>query len=468
MQDVEQITGQALYCAGLLRKGESLSGNVVFKDLVLKCLTPSGTGAPVNWRKLFKDFPELIDRLEDEIKAMEDIGGFFQSRADTDKGSSSTDNSGITRYSGKLAAGMEPVPGYRLEEKLGEGGFGEVWRAIGPGGFPVALKFVGLKEKTKAFELRSLDLLKSLRHPNLLVTFGSWETENNLVIAMELADCSLHDVFKKYQSRNSSGIPFDELINYMEGASEGIDYLNSYQSPFSGDSKKVAIQHRDIKPQNLLIVGGKAKIGDFGLIRKLETNETSHTGMMTSAFAAPEFFEGKTSNNSDQYSLAVSYCLLRGGSLPFSGSIVQILKGHNSPDLTMLPEIERKTVKKALAKNPTDRWQNCKSFIDALKVSNFDNSLKIKPDKPGFSGGIVTGMELVPGHSHEEKLGEGVFGEVSGVQAPEGFAVNDLQESSINVSLPTIWYIIGHWINKYYFLIWIIIISLWVCFFLFR
>src|SRR5262249_60786143 len=85
-------------------------------------------------------------------------------------------------------AGTEPVPGYLLVRRLGEGGFGEVWEATGPGGFRVAFKFVALRGPAGRAELRSLEVIKNLRHPNLLTIFGTWVNDGCLIIGMELAD----------------------------------------------------------------------------------------------------------------------------------------------------------------------------------------------------------------------------------------------------------------------------------------
>jgi hypothetical protein len=130
-----------------------------------------------------------------------------------------------TRYD-ELRPNWEPIPGYRLEKKLGKGGFGEVWKATGPGGFSVALKFVSMSGHLGASELRSLEIIKTLRHPNLLAIFGSWQAHGFLIIAMELADRSLHDRLQEAQNQGLSGIPRDELIGYMQEAAKGIDYLN--------------------------------------------------------------------------------------------------------------------------------------------------------------------------------------------------------------------------------------------------
>ena len=86
-----------------------------------------------------------------------------------------------------LEAGVQPVPGYRLVERLGQGGCGEVWKATGPGGFELALKFVCLAGSIGPLELRAMQIIKDVRHPHLLATFGAWQVGRYLIIAMELA-----------------------------------------------------------------------------------------------------------------------------------------------------------------------------------------------------------------------------------------------------------------------------------------
>ena len=167
-----------------------------------------------------------------------------------------------------------------------------------------------------------------------------------------------------------SGIPPTELLEYLRQAAKGVDYLNEPQHTFSG-KQRVSIQHRDIKPQNILLVGSGVKVADFGLVRVLDRAMTGHTGNMTPAYAAPEFLQGQLSAQSDQYCLAVTYCELRGGRLPFEGTLEQVLNGHlaNAPDLSMLPESERPAVKRALAKEPLKCWPSCHAFVEALAES---------------------------------------------------------------------------------------------------
>ena len=266
-----------------------------------------------------------------------------------------------------LEAGEMPVDGYLLEERLGRGGFGEVWRALGPGGFRVAMKFITLDDRAGRLEKRSLELMKAIQHPHLLAMFGAWERHGSLIIAMELGRCTLLQRLNDALDQGWLGVPPTELLEYMREAAKGIDYLNEPVHKL-GDSATQGIQHRDIKPQNLLLVGSGLKVADFGLAKLLEQSIMEVSGSMTPAYAAPEQFNGQASRWSDQYSLAVSYCHLRGNALPFTGSAAQVVAGHltKNPDLTMLPEAERPVVARALAKEPTKRWPSCKAFVDAL------------------------------------------------------------------------------------------------------
>jgi serine/threonine protein kinase len=275
-----------------------------------------------------------------------------------------------------LSAGASPVAGYVLVKLLGKGGFGEVWNATGPGGFSVALKFIRLGGEAARVELRSLEVMKSIRHGHLLHMSGAWQVGDYLIIAMELADCTLLDQLNAARKQDEKGIPPAELIEYMRDAAKGIDYLNE-RHHLTPSGNPVAIQHKDIKPQNLLVVGGTVKVADFGLARVLQHTVTMATGNMTPAYAPPEFFEDKVTRWSDQYSLAVTYCQLRGGQLPFTGSALQIMAGHASrvPDLSMIPGPERAPVARALSKKPEERWPDCRAFVEALADTRKDRDL---------------------------------------------------------------------------------------------
>jgi hypothetical protein len=250
-----------------------------------------------------------------------------------------------------VVPGYESIPGYGLQHIIGRGGVGEVWKASTPDGRAVALKLIQWAAGRAEGELRGLESIKTINHPSVVRIFDVLKTEAYLVISMELADRTLLDAWWE-------GLSNDQLGAFFRQAADGIDYLHAQ-----------GIQHRDIKPHNLLLIGRTLKVADFGLARVLQHSVTGHTGRLTVAYAAPEFFEHRTAKSSDQYSLAITYCQLRGARMPFVGTPAQIIAGHlhQSPDLTMLPEGERFAVGKALSKHPEERWPSCRAFIEAVQ-----------------------------------------------------------------------------------------------------
>ena len=261
----------------------------------------------------------------------------------------------------RLQAGHEPIEGYILEELIGRGGFGEVWRANAPGGIKKAVKFVfGHQQGSRATqELKSLERIKSIQHPFIL-TLERFEFVNDqLVIVTELAEGSLEDIYSQHRERGSCGIPHDQLLAYLKDTADALDYLHDlYQ-----------LQHLDIKPANLLVVGGRIKVADFGLLKDLGEVDCSLVGGLTPIYAAPEVFDGRPSMHSDQYSLAVMYQELLTSTRPFSGRTIAQLATqhvHNAPNLEPLPAADRPCVARALEKSPERRFESCSEFVDKL------------------------------------------------------------------------------------------------------
>src|SRR5258707_2018459 len=227
----------------------------------------------------------------------------------------------------RIESQAEPIPGYRLLERLGGGGFGEVWKAVAPGGLLKAIKFVygdlrtgddedGVRAEQ---ELKALSRVKTVRHPYILSLERYDIIDGQLLIVMELADKNLWDRFRECQGEGLPGIPRPELLGYLDECAEALDLMNSeYQ-----------LQHLDIKPQNLFLVHHHVKVADFGLVKDLEGSMASVTGGITPVYAAPETFDGKVSRYSDQYSLAIVYQELLTSQRPFNGnSLRQLVMQH--------------------------------------------------------------------------------------------------------------------------------------------
>src|SRR3954454_12210946 len=146
--------------------------------------------------------------------------------APDDRGPRDSASAGVS-----LMPGARPLPEYELVRLLGRGGFGEVWLATGAGGFDVALKFIRLGAPAAQVELRSLELVKGIRHPHLLTTFGAWHEGDYLIIAMEVAQRTLLQRWQECSAQGMPGIPAGELLEYMRQAAEGLDYLNEGRGP---------------------------------------------------------------------------------------------------------------------------------------------------------------------------------------------------------------------------------------------
>src|SRR5438445_7358139 len=256
-------------------------------------------------------------------------------------------------------ADAEPLPGYRLIEPLGTGGFGEVWKCEAPGGLFKAIKFVygNLNsldtDAARAEQERdALNRVKEVRHPFVLSIEQIQNVSGELVIVTELADKSLHDLFVEHQAAGLVGIPREDLLRYMRDAAEALDHMN----------EKHKLQHLDIKPRNLFLISDRVKVADFVLVKHLERQSgTGALGGVTPLYASPETFQGKISGSSDQYSLAIVYQELFTGQRPFTGKNPrQLAQQHmqEEPELRSLPEPERPIVGRALAKDPAKRFPN--------------------------------------------------------------------------------------------------------------
>jgi formylglycine-generating enzyme required for sulfatase activity/serine/threonine protein kinase len=301
--------------------------------------------------------------------------------------------------------GEEPIPGYRLLNFLGKGGFGEVWKASAPGGTLAALKFVDVSGRHGLKELRAIQRVKQIRHANLITIHAFWllDVDQNvvsdeqlevaaiagkpdaawaakrasgdgppriaeLVVAMNLGDKNLYDRLQECRAEGLPGIPPAELLEHMEDAAKGLDYLNKPCHDLG--SGPVAIQHCDVKPQNIMLVGGSAMVCDFGLARVLGDSRAT-TAAGSPAYMPPECIRGNNpSFSSDQYGLAVTYVELRTGAIPFeSEEYADVINAHLNGTLALhrVPPAEREVLKKALALDPSHRFASNLAMVRELR-----------------------------------------------------------------------------------------------------
>ncbi|MEX2185328.1 MAG: tubulin-like doman-containing protein [Pirellulales bacterium] len=255
----------------------------------------------------------------------------------------------------------EPIAGYILRERIGAGGYGEVWKADAPGGLVKAVKLVYgyLNEERATTELKAFNRIKQVRHPFLLSLERIEIVEGQLVIVTELADSSMKEWYEECRKAGLPGIPRDELIGYLRDAADALDYMSSHFS----------LQHLDVKPENLLMVAGHIKVGDFGLVKDLRDGTASLMQGMTPIYAPPEVFDGRATSQSDQYSLAIVFQEMLTGQLPFPGRTLAQLASqhlHSPPRLNMLPASDRPIIGRALSKDPAGRFKDCREMVESL------------------------------------------------------------------------------------------------------
>ena len=302
--------------------------------------------------------------------------------------------------------GAEPFPGYQLLRLRGHGGFATVWESTSPTGENVALKFMSSQNvSTTARELRSLQAIQSIDHPQLLRIRSVWSLPGCIVIGMDLAEASMLDLLQLYLEDLNRPIEVEKLCWYMVQVADVLDFLNARHHRIDG--RLVGLQHGDIKPNNILLLGDRPMLADYGLATPTMGPITPCPRHGTAEYCAPEVFTGNLTEASDQYSFAVTYYVLRTGAFPFpappSDKTKFKLKDYRrpDPDLTALPDIERIPLMRALSHIPQQRFTSCSEFMLSILTSlrlqairTDDGELRIEPASVDSGSGFKTKSNL--------------------------------------------------------------------------
>ena len=150
------------------------------EDILLHWQELRDQGRSVAPEELCRSCPELLNEVKGQIAIQESMSRHLKLRPATASGENSSDSAAkvLRPTTLQLQPGVELVRGYRLLARVGQGGFGEVWKAAGPSGFPVAIKVVPFGEHKQAL-LRAMRIVRDYRHPNLVGTF--WRSEERRV-----------------------------------------------------------------------------------------------------------------------------------------------------------------------------------------------------------------------------------------------------------------------------------------------
>jgi serine/threonine protein kinase/tetratricopeptide (TPR) repeat protein len=256
---------------------------------------------------------------------------------------------------------------YKIVEKLGEGGMGEVYLAEDTElKRKVALKFLPSRLASDSDAMarfkREAQAAAALNHPNIITVHEIGHHEDQSFIAMAYINGELlSDELQK-------GIPLERALDTAVQVCDGLDKAH-----------KGGIVHRDIKPENLLTdPDGRVKILDFGLatIGHPGAPSTDESTAGTVHYMSPEQVRGDTVDaRSDVFSLGAVLYELLSGKKPFKGEHAEAVRYsilHEEPELVspsnprVTPEMER-IVAKALAKDPNDRYPSAAMFRTDIK-----------------------------------------------------------------------------------------------------
>ncbi len=267
---------------------------------------------------------------------------------------------------------------YNIEEKLGEGGMGVVYKAKDTKlKRDVAIKFLPLfinanEEEKKRFEVEA-QAAAALNHPNISTIHAIEEFEDNIFIVMEYINGP-----ELKEKINNGLLNPDESLNIIEQAANGL-----YAAHQGG------IIHRDIKSSNIMLTStGTVKIMDFGLAKVKGNGQITKIGttLGTASYMAPEQAQGeKSDNRSDIWSLGVIFYEMLTGRLPYNGefeqAIIYSILNVEPESITSINEnvpikLEQ-IVKRMLEKDKNLRYQDLSEFISDLKEFKTNKDKKV-------------------------------------------------------------------------------------------
>ncbi|MCB9596668.1 MAG: serine/threonine protein kinase [Sandaracinaceae bacterium] len=263
---------------------------------------------------------------------------------------------------------------YRLVEKIGEGGMGEVWRAHHHAlGREVAIKILSHEKRAcpdaiARFE-REASMMSQLTHPNAVQVFDYGVTEDGLFYyAMELLD---GEDLAGTLSRMGRLDPA-RAVEWIRQAAQGV-----------AEAHRAGIVHRDLKPENLFVTrrdGVSAiKVLDFGLARLTRDSSPQLTRdgwvVGTPATIAPELVRGEPADaRSDVYALGVVLYHMLAGVRPFEGEAATVMRAKVKLDpvkpslhtSTWIPPHLEAVVMRCLARDPDARYADADALVEAL------------------------------------------------------------------------------------------------------
>jgi serine/threonine-protein kinase len=263
------------------------------------------------------------------------------------------------------------IAGYRIEERVGRGGMGVVYRAEHlnlrrRAAIKIIAPDLAESEGFRERFTREARIAAALQHPNIVTVYDAGEVDGLLYLAMQYIEGFDLSAMLRREGRLR---PY-RAVDVCRQVAAALDAAHA-----------MGLIHRDVKPANVLIEGRTAFLTDFGLTKRLDGTHTDLTRagdvVGTIHYVAPEQIEGtQVSARSDVYSLGclLYHCL--SGQVPFARDTdVAVIYAHLSEDPPKLSAVRPElaggldaVIAKALDKSPDRRFPTCEALINAARA----------------------------------------------------------------------------------------------------
>jgi len=259
---------------------------------------------------------------------------------------------------------------YTIEREIGAGGMAVVYLAEDlKHKRKVALKVLrpelGAAIGTERF-VREIEIAAKLSHPHILPLYDSGGADGLLYYVMPFVE---GESLRERLDRDEK-IPVAETVRLTDEIASALSYAHEH-----------GIVHRDVKPENIMISGDRAVVADFGIARAVSVaggEKLTGTGFAvgTPAYMSPEqaFGDSNIDGRSDVYALGCVVYEMVAGRAPFDAETPQALLAKHAADTVpsmrasdpQIPLFVERAVERTLAKDPADRFQTPKEFVEAL------------------------------------------------------------------------------------------------------
>jgi len=282
------------------------------------------------------------------------------------------------------------IPGYEIQNRLGGGAFGEVYKARKHSiGKAYAIKFLKVDdEAARSAVERELDQVRhfaAIDHPNLV-------TIEDLGLVMGVPYLVMGYAGEETLARalRSRRLSREQALAYFVQACRGVQALHERR-----------LVHFDLKPSNIFLKGDVARVGDYGLSKMMvDGRQTLSFGRGTPQYMAPEMIKNRADERADIYSLGVILYESLSGRLPFESDIPGVLpqrEGDAPPKFPAdFPAALCAPIERCLRIEPAQRFQSVGALVSELEGSANAAGMRLPAAPPAGPGALATPLPLSP------------------------------------------------------------------------